>query len=146
MKIKDKISIIVILGLILFFLFLIFQDRKQISNIAKYSSENRIPYKSKVIVANGCGTSGIASKFRDILLKNGFVVYSPQNEKYWTYDESVVLSLDGNMDIAREVAKSLNIKHCFMYKKENSYEAVKVIIGKDYKEILKKNKQNWKDY
>ena len=139
MRLKDKISIVVILGLIALFTLLITTEKRKFSEITAYTGEDRIPYKSKVIIANGCGVSGIANKFRELLLKKAYVVYSPQNERYWTYDESIVLSLDGNMDIAREVAENLNIKNCYMYKKNGSYEAVKVIIGKDYKKILKMN-------
>ncbi len=138
MIVRDKISIVVILSLVVLFSSLIFLEKREVDSI-KFVGEDMIPYKSKVIVANGCGVSGIATKFRELLLKNGFIVYSPQNEDYWTYDESIVLSLDGNMDIARNVAKTLQIKNCFMYKSVGSYESVKVIIGKDYKDILIKN-------
>ena len=139
MRIKDKISIVVILGLIGIFFTLIMLEKRKYSSIDTFSGEDRIPYKSKVIVANGCGVGGVAQQFRELLLKKAYIVYAPRNEKYWTYNESIVLSLDGNMDVAREIANSMGIKNCFMYKKEDSYEAVKVIIGKDYKEILRKN-------
>lgn len=139
MKIKEKISIAVLTVLIALFARLITVDMQVAEHANGAIGEDVIPYKSKVLVANGCGMAGIASQFRELLLKNGFIVYSPQNEDYWTYSESIVLSLDGNMDAAREVAKSLKIDNCLMYKMNESYESVKVIIGKDYKEILEKN-------
>ncbi len=139
MNLKNKISIVVICFLIVVFSFLIFVEKRKLSEVTTYTGEDRIPYKSKVLIANGCGVPGIAAEFRDLILKKGYVVYSPQNEQYWTYDESIVLSLDGNMDIARELAEDMQIKNCFMYKKNGSYESVKVIVGKDYKEILMKN-------
>lgn len=142
MRLGDKITIGVIFTLIGFFSILICIENKKTSEANSFSSEDVIPHKSRVIIANGCGVPGIAAEFRDVILKKSYIASSPQNEPYWTYDETIVLSLDGNMDVARELAEDLHIKNCFMYKKEGSYEPLKVIIGKDYKEILKKNESN----
>lgn len=118
---------------------LIYNQKQSLKENKSRNFENTIiPYKGRIQIQNGSSYTGIAAKLAEFLRKRGYVVYSPENARFWTHKYTVVLALDGNLDFARKVAKELNTNNYFLYRIPNSYFNVRIIIGKDIYSLLNK--------
>jgi hypothetical protein len=106
-------------------------------------SENYNPKKTasaviQVEVLNGCGASGVAEKFTDLLRREKFDVVQSGNYMSFDIDNTLVIDRTGNMANAEKVARSLGVdeKNIIMQKNDNSFLDVSVVIGKDYKKFI----------
>ena len=96
--------------------------------------------KIRVAVLNGCGVSGVASKFTELLVAKGFDVIKTGNAENFNFVESIVVDRSGSYETAQKVATSLHIKNCIQQIEEDQVEQVAVVIGRDYNEILERHK------
>jgi LytR cell envelope-related transcriptional attenuator len=134
-------SIILLLGVVI--IFLTYSLITHISEI--YAGAKKINDKDaaspviQVEVLNGCGASGVAEKFTDFLRKEKFDVVQVGNYMSFDIDNTLVIDRTGNTANAEKVAAALGIdnKNVIMQKNENYFLDVSVVIGKDYKKIIK---------
>lgn len=136
MKNIEKHSLFVLIPLIVLFAFLSHSKKNAIEEKLNTTSAYTIPHRGRIIVLNGCGVAGAGQEVRTHLRRNGFNAYPPENADMWTYDRTIILSLDGNMDLAREVARALKTDNYFLYKVQNSYYDIRVIVGRDFRERI----------
>ncbi len=133
-------SIIVLLGVLI--IFLTYSFITQISQISGAKSDkNNSKSASSIIqveVLNGCGASGVAEKFTDLLRKEKFDVVQVGNYISFDIDNSLVIDRTGNRFNAEKVARALGIdsKNVIMQKNDDSFLDVSVVIGKDYKKLI----------
>jgi len=133
-------SIIVLLGVLI--IFLTYSFITQISHFSRVESDkNNNKSASSIIqveVLNGCGASGVAEQFTDLLRKEKFDVVQVGNYISFDIDNSLVIDRTGNRLNAEKVARALGIdsKNVIMQKNDDSFLDVSVVIGKDYKKLI----------
>ena len=88
-------------------------------------------------VLNGCGAKGIGSKFTNYLRANGYDVVEMKNYKTFHVTETMVVDRVGNLQTARQVAKTLGVseKNVIQQINPDYYVDVSVIIGKDFSQL-----------
>ena len=98
---------------------------------------DRIP---TVEILNGCGYSGIAEKFTDLLRSKNFDVVKIGNFSSFEVDTTFVIDRVGNKKYALAVAESLNIpaKNVIQHYNKNYFLDVTFVIGKDFNNYLKR--------
>ncbi len=91
----------------------------------------------QIEVLNGCGVPGLATRFTNILRSNGFDVVSSGNFESFDITESLVIDRNGNMDNAREVARSIGIPENRVLQEisPDFYLDATVVIGSDYESL-----------
>ncbi|MBN1897137.1 MAG: LCP family protein [Spirochaetes bacterium] len=96
-----------------------------------------IPSEIKVQVLNGSGKSGVARSARDKLVRNGFNVVEFGNADSQNYQNTIILDRSGNIQKSQAVSRILQCDK--IYPKINYFILVDVtvIVGKDYKNILR---------
>ncbi len=106
-------------------------------NKLKHIKGEYLPSEIKVQVLNGSGKSGVARAVRDKLVRNGFNVVEFGNADSQDYKETIILDRIGNIKKSISVARILNCEN--IYSKINHFILVDVtvIVGKDYKKILR---------
>ena len=133
-------SIIVLLGVLI--IFLTYSFITQNSHFSRVESDkNNNKSASSIIqveVLNGCGASGVAEQFTDLLRKEKFDVVQVGNYISFDIDNSLVIDRTGNRLNAEKVARALGIdsKNVIMQKNDDSFLDVSVVIGKDYKKLI----------
>ncbi len=110
---------------------------KQFINNLSTVKETYHPSEIRVQVLNGTKKPGLARLVRDKLVRNGFNVVEFGNADRFNYEHTLILDRIGNMKKAAKVASILNCKR--IYPKINRFILidVTVIVGKDYKKLLK---------
>jgi hypothetical protein len=98
------------------------------------------PQRIRVAVLNGCGVSGVASRFSELLVSKGFDVIKTGNAESFNFVESIIVDRSGSYAAAEKVASALRIKNCIQQIEEDRVEQVAVVIGRDYREILERHK------
>lgn len=98
------------------------------------------PNAGQIQVLNGSGRAGQVEVFRDFLVGQGFDVIEMGNARDWNHDRTLVLARTVPDTIAREVAEALGLPPDRVVHLQNSASLVEatVIIGKDYKELIRK--------
>lgn len=88
-------------------------------------------------VLNGCGVSGIATKFTDKLREYGFDVVETGNYDHFDVSNSFVISRNGRMENANRVASALGISQEQIIREQSPdfYLDVTLIIGSDYESL-----------
>ena len=88
-------------------------------------------------VLNGCGVSGIATKFTDKLRDYGFDVVETGNYDHFEVSNTFVISRSGQMENAHRVATALGISHEYILREQSPdfYLDVTLIIGSDYESL-----------
>lgn len=88
-------------------------------------------------VLNGCGVSGVASKFTTYLRRHGFDVVEMRNYRSFDIQETLVIDRVGNLAKAHRVAQALGIKQENVIQEINPdyFVDVSVVIGKDYPKL-----------
>lgn len=132
-------SFIFLLGILILFL-----AWSLINRITGSDNEEKNNYKKaaspviQVEVLNGCGASGVAEKFTDLLRKEKFDVVQVGNYMSFDIDNTLVIDRTGNKANADKVASALGVdqKNVIMQKNENYFLDVSVVIGKDYKKFI----------
>lgn len=133
-------TIIAILGILI--IFLTYSVVIHINDISVGKKESGKKYTAssviQVEVLNGCGASGVAEKFTDLLRKKKFDVVQVGNYISYDMDNTLVIDRVGNMANAEKVAEALGIdnKNVIMQKNNNYFLDVSLVIGKDYKKLL----------
>lgn len=88
-------------------------------------------------VLNGCGVSGIATRFTDKLREYGFDVVETGNYDHFNVSKTFVLSRSGQMENAYRVANALGISQEQVIREQSPdfYLDVTLIIGSDYESL-----------
>ncbi len=119
-------------------------DEKRIINVVNRFIQNLYSLKSdylpseiKIQVLNGSGKAGVAKRVRDKLVRNGFNVVEFGNADSQNYKETLILDRVGNIKKALKVASVLRCNLVFPKINKFIMIDVTVIVGKDYKKILR---------
>ncbi len=93
----------------------------------------------QVEVLNGCGVSGIADKFMDLLREKKFDVVNLGNYRSFDIDKTIVIDRSGKIKNAEYLAEVIGIDkwNVIQQKNKNYFLDVSLIIGKDYNNFLK---------
>lgn len=88
-------------------------------------------------VLNGCGITGIATRFTDNLREYGFDVVETGNYDHFDVSNTFVISRSGQMENAYRVADALGIsrKQVLREQSHEFYLDVTLIIGSDYESL-----------
>jgi hypothetical protein len=111
------------------------QIRKKQSTVKE--KLDRIPV---VEVLNGCGYTGIADKFTNLIRSKGFDVVKTGNFVNFDVDTTFIIDRFGNKKYALAVADSLKIPHknVIQHFNKNYFLDVTFVIGKDFNNYLKR--------
>ena len=90
-----------------------------------------------VEILNGCGVSGIAALFKEIVHEKTFDVLNTENAAHFRYDNTIIIARTKNTDAAFKLAEELGIKRERVSIEEDASLAVDItmIIGHDYKSV-----------
>lgn len=134
--------VIVILGVIVFFLLYSFITNSIVNKPVEWTTETPELGDDagdiiQLDVLNGCGVSGIAQDFTDYLRKRNFDVVQSSNYKTFDVEESLVIDRTGDLAAARKVAYALGIdeKNIVQQINPDYYLNVSVVIGRDYDKL-----------
>jgi len=109
-----------------------------LSACGKKEPEAFKPNTGQIQVLNGSGKSGMADVFRNFLADYGFDIIEFGNAREWNYERTVVISRSASSDrIARDLAKVLGTDRVIHLQHPASLVEATVIIGKDYKELMR---------
>ncbi len=113
----------------------VFGENSEIDKLVKHKKNMQIE------VLNGCGVDGIADMFTDSLRKKNFDVVNTGNYRTFKIDNSIVIDRTGNIINAEYLAEVIGIdkKQVIEQKNKNYFLDVTLIIGKDYKQLIKNN-------
>lgn|GEM_PF-1741176 len=98
----------------------------------------------QIQVLNGSGRAGQVDVFRGYLVEQGFDVIESGNARSWSYEHTLVLARTASDTIAQSLARALGTDRVVHLQHPASLVEATVIIGKDYKELMRKwptNKQ-----
>jgi hypothetical protein len=90
-----------------------------------------------VEILNGCGVSGVAALFKDIVHEKTFDVLNTENAAHFHYDNTIIIARTSNTDAAFKLAEELGIDRSRVSIEEDASLAVDItmIIGHDYKTV-----------
>lgn len=133
-------SIIGFLGVLLLALLFALFSRILYPRIVADRSQEDPALISQVIqleVLNGCGITGIATRFTDNLREYGFDVVETGNYDHFDVSNTFVISRSGQMENAYRVADALGIsrKQVLREQAPEFYLDVTLIIGSDYESL-----------
>ena len=128
------------LSLLLSFLLLALFTRVLYPRIQTERSDLESHLISNIIqieVLNGCGISGIATKFTNELRRNGFDVVDSGNFETFDVEESFVIDRSGNIENARRVARALGIPSSRIIREVSPHFFLdaSVVIGADFDDL-----------
>lgn len=88
-------------------------------------------------VLNGCGVSGLASRFTSALRRNGFDVVETGNFDHFNMEKTIVISRTYNTDNAKRVAEAIGIdeKNILVEASDDYYLDATIVIGSDYNSL-----------
>lgn len=93
-------------------------------------------------VLNGCGKKDVAKEVTTIMRSYGYDVVNVGNADSFHYDVTIVIDRVGNIEFAKDVAKTLDTDNYIQQIDKNRLLEVSVIIGKDFLEIFPQLKGN----
>jgi hypothetical protein len=133
-------SVIGFLGVLLIILLIALFSRILYPRIATDRAEADPSLISEVIqleVLNGCGITGIATRFTDKLREYGFDVVETGNYDHFDVSNTFVISRSGQMENAYRVADALGISHQQVLREQapEFYLDVTLIIGSDFESL-----------
>lgn len=133
-------SVIGFLGVLLLVLLIALFSRILYPRIAADRSQEDPALISEVIqleVLNGCGITGIATRFTDKLREYGFDVVETGNYDHFDVSNTFIISRSGQMENAYRVADALGISHQQVLREQAAefYLDVTLIIGSDYESL-----------
>jgi len=99
----------------------------------------------QIQVLNGSGRAGQAEVFRTHLTERGFDVIESGNARSWNYEHTLVLARTASDTIARNLARVLGTDRVVHLQHPASLVEATVIIGKDYKELMRTWSQSAKN-
>lgn len=88
-------------------------------------------------VLNGCGVSGMATRYTDRIREFGFDVVETGNFDHFNVEHSFILSRSGSIENAHRVAQAIGVDKERVIIEESSdfYLDVTLVIGADYKNL-----------
>ena len=86
---------------------------------------------------NGSGRTGQAERFRVFLTAAGFDVIEAGNAPSWNYEHTLVIARTASDTIARNLARVLGTRRVVRLQHPASLVEATVIVGKDYKELMR---------
>ena len=91
----------------------------------------------KMEILNGCGDSGVASRYTKFLMSLGYDVLDNSNASSFNYEKSIIKLHTANRDMAKEIAKAMGIEEESIAEELNPNLTfdVSLILGKDYKKL-----------
>jgi hypothetical protein len=95
------------------------------------------PNTGQIQVLNGSGRPGQADVFRAYLTEQGFDVIESGNARNWNYEHTLVLARTPSDTIARDLARVIGTDRVVHLQHPASLVEATVIIGKDYKELMR---------
>lgn len=133
-------SVIGFLGVLLLVLLIALFSRILYPRIATDRAQEDPALISEVIqleVLNGCGITGIATRFTDKLREYGFDVVETGNYDHFDVTNTFVISRNGQMKNAYRVADALGISHQQVLREQATefYLDVTLIIGSDFESL-----------
>lgn len=133
-------SVIGFLGVLLFILIVALFSRILYPRIVTDRVQEDPALISEVIqleVLNGCGITGIATRFTDKLREYGFDVVETGNYDHFDVSKTFVISRSGQMENAYRVANALGISQQQIIREQSPdfYLDVTLIIGSDYESL-----------
>lgn len=133
-------SVIGFLGVLLLILLVALFSRILYPRIVTDRAQEDPALISEVIqleVLNGCGITGIATRFTDKLREYGFDVVETGNYDHFDVSNTFVISRSGQMENAYRVADALGISHQQVLREQapEFYLDVTLIIGSDYETL-----------
>ncbi|MBD0321654.1 MAG: LytR C-terminal domain-containing protein, partial [Gemmatimonadetes bacterium] len=87
----------------------------------------------RVQVLNASGRPGLAREATRVLRDRGFDVLEFGNGRGFSPDSSMVLDRAGRLEVARQVADAVGIRHVAARPDSNLYLDATVVLGKDWK-------------
>lgn len=103
------------------------------------------PNTGQIQVLNGSGRPGQADVFRNYLTSRGFDVIEFGNARSWNYEHTMVIARTESDIIARDLAKVLGTDRVVHLLHPASLVEATVIVGKDYKELMRTWPQHQND-
>lgn len=133
-------SLIGFLGVLLFVLIIALFSRILYPRVVADRVQKDPALISEVIqleVLNGCGTTGIATRFTDKLRDYGFDVVETGNFDHFDVSKTFVVSRSGQMENAYRVANTLGISPEQVLREQSPdfYLDVTLIIGSDFESL-----------
>jgi len=138
-KLFLNISILILSLAIIFLGYSLLSKIKAIYSQAETSDSLLQSEVIQVEVLNGCGVSGIADKFMDILREKKFDVVNLGNYRSFDIYKTIVIDRSGKIKNAEYLAEVIGIDkwNVIQQKNKNYFLDVSLIIGKDYNNFLK---------
>lgn len=101
------------------------------------TATNLISDVIQIQVLNGCGVSGVASRFTNKLRQSGFDVVESGNFETFDVQKTFVIDRSGNLENARRVAVALGISEDQIIREiaTGFYLDATVVIGFDYNQL-----------
>lgn len=133
-----NIFIIVLCLLILFLGYvLIVQISGNFNDEAK-GEQIILPSQVQIEVLNGCGISGLADKFTELLRAEGFDVVNKGNYTSFDVDNTLIIDRSNNQEKSSMVAETIGIEKNRIVKQFNNqyFLDITLVIGKDYANLL----------
>lgn len=127
-------------GLLFLLLLFAFVTRVIYPRITAERADNNTHLISSVIqveVLNGCGVAGVATRFTNILRRNGFDVVSSGNFDNFNVRKTMVIDRSGNFENARRVAAALGVSEQQIIQEISPafYLDATVVIGSDFEQL-----------
>ena len=90
-----------------------------------------------VEILNGCGISGVAALFKDIVHEKTFDVLNTENAAHFGYDNTLIIARTDNVDAAFKLAEELGISRDRVSIEPDASLSIDItmIIGQDYKSV-----------
>ena len=90
-----------------------------------------------VEILNGCGVSGVAAIFKDIVHEKTFDVLNTENAAHFKYESSQIIARTDDLDAAYKLAEELGLGREAVRQEKDASLAVDItmIVGHDYKNI-----------
>lgn len=132
---KNKIIIYILL--VVNFIFVISIIHKMVSSGA-FGSKEEDNTVIRISILNGCGESGVAKKFADFFEANRYEIVHVGNADNYDYNETTVIYQESlGKNAVKRLEKDSGIKKDRLIQDPatNTIGDVKLIIGKDYKEL-----------
>jgi len=97
-----------------------------------------------VEILNGCGISGVAAQFKDIVHEKTFDVINTENAAHFKYENTIIIARTMNTDSAYKLAEELGLPRERVSIEEDASLAVDItmIIGHDYKSVVAYKEKN----
>ena len=108
--------------------------KSELSRLIKVLWGDDLKKRTKVIILNGMGKSGVGGKIGQTLIKNNFEILDIKNANSFDYKKTVIAlyTIDKKSD-AKKIKELIKVGKIEPTAKSQNFADITVIIGKDYK-------------